>query len=93
MSYTMNYETCSPMIVRLALVPSVQAFIHPSFHLLSPGDLSPEELDYVCDYLQERVKTQETLEVDKFHLLYSVCIQLLARTFHERTTLKTNWTT
>ena len=47
-------------------------FSNPSFHLLSPGDLSPEEIDYVCDYLQERVKAQETLEVDKLHLLYSV---------------------
>ena len=47
-------------------------FGDPSFHLLSPGDMSPEQLDYVCDYLQKRVKAQETLEVDKLHLLYSV---------------------
>lgn len=47
-------------------------FSDAAFHLISPGDLSPEELDYVCDYLQKRVKAQETLDVDKLHLLYSV---------------------
>lgn len=47
-------------------------FSDPSFHLLSPGDFSPEESDCMCDYLRKRVKTQETLEVDKLHLLYSV---------------------
>ena len=50
----------------------VVEFTDPSFHLISPGDFSPEELDYVCDHLQRRVKDQETLEVDKLHLLYSV---------------------
>ena len=47
-------------------------FSTPSFHLISPGDLSLDELDYICDHLQGRVKAQETLEVDKLHLLYSV---------------------
>ena len=47
-------------------------FSDPSFHLISPGDLTPGELDHVCEHLQGRVKAQETLEVDKLHLLYSV---------------------
>ena len=55
-------------------------FGDPSFHLISPGDLDPGELDYVCDHLQGRVKSQETLEVDKLHLLYSV---LCSVSFHD----------
>ena len=54
-----------------------------AFHLVSPGDLSPEELDSVCDYLKQRVKTQETLEVDKLHLLYSVLLSVACDNIHE----------
>ena len=55
-------------------------FSDPSFHLLSPGDLDPGELDHVCEHLQSLVKTQETLQVDKLHLLYSV---LRSVAFHD----------
>ena len=58
-------------------------FSEPSFHLLSPGDLRPEELDYVCDYLKLRVKEQETLVVDKLHLLYSVLRSVSYESIHE----------
>ena len=56
-------SSCSSVLVE---------FSDPSFHLISPGDMSPQDLDYVCEYLQKRVKAQEVLEVDKLHLLYSV---------------------
>ncbi|CAI8032574.1 ATP-dependent DNA helicase Q4 [Geodia barretti] len=58
-------------------------FSDPSFHLVSPGDLSPEQLDYVCDHLQSRVKAQETLQVDKLHLLYSVLRSVAFRDIYE----------
>ena len=37
-----------------------------SYHLRSPGDMSPEELDEVVDFLMERIETQEKTEL--FHL-------------------------
>jgi ATP-dependent DNA helicase Q4 len=61
----------------------VVEFSDPSFHLVSPGDLSPEQLDYVCDHLQSRVKAQETLQVDKLHLLYSVLRSVAFRDIYE----------
>ena len=61
----------------------VVEFSDPSFHLLSPGDLSPRELDHVRNYLQERVKAQETLEVDKLHLLYSVLRSVASDSIYE----------
>ena len=36
------------------------------YHLRSPGDMSPEELDEVVDFLMERIETQEKTEL--FHL-------------------------
>ena len=51
-------------------------FEEPAFHLLSPGDLTPDEVDSACEHLRKRVKTQETLEVDKLHLLFSVLLSV-----------------
>jgi len=36
------------------------------YHLRSPGDMTPEELDEVVDFLMERIETQEKTEL--FHL-------------------------
>ena len=36
------------------------------YHLRSPGDMSPDELDEVVDFLMERIETQEKTEL--FHL-------------------------
>jgi len=36
------------------------------YHLRSPGDMLPEELDEVVDFLMERIETQEKTEL--FHL-------------------------
>lgn len=46
-------------------------FNTPSFHVVSPGDLTSEELDFVCDFLLQRTKQQERSEIDKLHLLYA----------------------
>ena len=37
-----------------------------SYHMRSPGDMSPDELDEVVDFLMERIETQEKTEL--FHL-------------------------
>ena len=68
-------------------------FSAPSFHLFSPGDFSPEELDYVCDYLQKRVRAQEKLEVDKLHLLYSVLRSVACDNIYEYFTEEEKTTT
>jgi len=36
------------------------------YHMRSPGDMLPEELDEVVDFLMERIETQEKTEL--FHL-------------------------
>jgi len=47
-------------------------FSNPAFHLRSPGDLTAEEQDSVCDSLYKRVKKQEELDIKKLHLLHSL---------------------
>lgn len=34
-------------------------FSEPSFHLRCPGDLTPTELDAMCDFLHRRVSARE----------------------------------
>ena len=47
-------------------------FSNLAFHLCSPGDLTADERDSVCDSLSKRVKKQEESDIRKLHLLHSV---------------------
>ncbi len=42
-----------------------------SFHYRSPGDLSPEELEEITDFLYERMTTQERTELNQLHHFYN----------------------
>lgn len=53
-----------------------------SFRLRSPGDLSSEERDYVCDFLYSKVKHQEEREVENLHVLHAV-LKSVASTSHQ----------
>ena len=49
------------------------------YHLRSPGDMSPEELDEVVDFLMERIETQEKTELfhlENFHKTLERCLHI-----------------
>ncbi len=52
-----------------------------SFHLASPGDLTSEELDYVCGFLRDWIKKQEERETKKLHLLHTVLRSFACRSY------------
>ena len=58
-------------------------FCDTSFHLSAPGDLSSEELDYICDFLHKKVKKHEEKEVEKLHLLHAVLKSCASQCHHE----------
>lgn len=47
-------------------------FTDPVFHIRSPGDLSTEELNKICDYLCEKMKEQEQRQLEKLYLMHAV---------------------
>ena len=53
-----------------------------SFRLRSLGDLTPDERDYVCDFLYSKVKSQEERAVEKLHVLHAV-LKSVASTRHQ----------
>ena len=57
-------------------------FTDPAFRLCTPGDLSANELDYVCNFLYQRVKKQEESEVEKLHLLHAVLRSIASESFY-----------
>ena len=54
-----------------------------AFHVRSPGDLSPDERDHVCEFLSKKVKGQEEREVEKLHLLHAVLQSISQRSYFE----------
>lgn len=56
-------------------------FSDSSFHLISPGDLSGEELDYVCGFLCDQVRRREEREVEKQCLLHAVLSSVASQTY------------
>ena len=58
-------------------------FSNLAFHLRSPGDLTTEERDLVCDFLCKKVKKQEESEVRKLHLLHAVLQSVSCNNFYK----------
>lgn len=58
-------------------------FTNLSFHFRSPGDLSPGERDFICSFLNGRVKKQEEAVVEKLHLLHSVLNSVACEDYYE----------
>ena len=58
-------------------------FTSPSFHIRSPGDLCPDERDYICSFLYSRVKKQEETVVEKLHLLHAVLNSVACEDYYE----------
>jgi len=58
-------------------------FSNLAFHLRSPGDLTTEERDLVCDFLCKKVKKQEECEIRKLHLLHAVLQSVSCNNFYE----------
>ena len=47
-------------------------FTDPVFHIRSPGDLSPEELNEICSYLCRKMKEHEQRQLEKLYLMHAV---------------------
>lgn len=58
-------------------------FTNLSFHFRSPGDLSPDERDFICSFLNGRVKKQEEAVVEKLHLLHAVLNSVACEDYYE----------
>ena len=43
-----------------------------SFHVRAPGDLTDEERDSVCDFLEDRIVAEERTQLTQLHTLYSL---------------------
>jgi len=56
------------------------------YHMRSPGDMSPDELDEVVDFLMERIETQEKTELfhlENFHRTLERYCNFLTRTLYK----------